>query len=83
MAYATDIYKCINIMLDNYEQLEQLRNDTGATPYSYKNYIEFDKDTFQEFDVSIPDIIGKDLYNYTNNLFNNNSINFVRCYYEY
>lgn len=83
MAYTTDIYKCMNIILDNYEQLDQLRNDTGETPNPYKNYIEFDKDTFQEFDISIPDIIGKDLYNFTNNLFNNNSIDFVRCYCEY
>ena len=83
MAYATDIYKCMNIILDNYEQLEQLRNDTGETSCSYKNYIEFDKDTFQEFDVSIPDIIGKDLYDFIYNLFNNNSIDFVKCYYEY
>lgn len=83
MAYATNIYKCINIMLDNYEQLEQLRTDTGEIPCSYNNYIEFDKDTFQEFDISIPDIIGKDLYNFAYNLFDNNSIDFIRCYYEY
>lgn len=83
MAYATDIYKCMNIILDNYEQLEQLRSDTGEASCTHKNYIEFDKDTFQEFDASIPDIIGKDLYNFTNKFFNNNSIDFVRCYYEY
>ena len=83
MAYATDIYKCMNVILDNYEQLEQLRSDTGEASWAHKSYIEFDKDTFQEFDVSIPDIIGKDLYNFTNKLFNNNSIDFVKCYYEY
>lgn len=83
MAYTTEIYKCINIMLDNYEQLEQLRNDTGETSWTNKNYIEFDKDTFQEFNISIPDIIGNELYNFINKLFNNNSIDFVRCYYEY
>lgn len=81
MAYTTDVYKCMNIILDNYEQLSDLRRDTGAD--TSKNYIEFDKDTFQEFDISIPDIIGKDLYDYTNKMFNNNDIDFVRCCFEY
>lgn len=83
MAYTTEIYKCINIMLDNYEQLEQLRNDTCETSWTNKNYIEFDRDTFQEFNISIPDIIGDELYNFIDKLFDNNSIDFVRCYYEY
>lgn len=81
MAEITEIYKCVNVLLDNHEQLQQLKQDTG-TYGNMNNYYELDKDTYQEFDVSIPDIIGDELYNVIDVMFDNKEIDYVRFYYE-
>lgn len=81
MAEITEIYKCVNVLLDTHEQLQQLKQDTG-TYGNMNNYYELDKDTYQEFNISIPNIIGDELYEVIDMMIDNKEIDYIRFYYE-
>lgn len=82
MAYMTDVYTCVNVMLDRYEDLQNIRRACGVYGSDSK-YFELDKDVFQEHNISIPDIIGDELYKVIDRMFDNRKIDYVRFYYEY
>lgn len=82
MAYITDIYTCVNVNLDRYDDLKNIERACGVYGHTDK-YFELDKDVFQEQNISIPDIIGDELYKVIDRMFDNRKIDYVRFYYEY
>lgn len=77
MAEITEIYKTINVLIDESE-FADLKHSMGIC--DNRNYIELDESDFTEYDVSIPYNIGQDVYDHILDLFDLNRIDYVRIY---
>lgn len=73
----TEKYIARNIELDT-DTFDNLAHDIGESTAS--NHFTIDKDTFQEFDVSIPDFIGSELYKELYEEFLNDELDYIHIY---
>ena len=75
----TEIYKARNIELDAYNY-DDLANSLGES--TLNRHFTIDRDTFLEFDDSIPHIIGDSLYKELCEEFYNNNLDYIHIYSE-
>lgn len=73
----TEKYIARNIELDT-DTFDNLAHDIGESTTS--NHFTIDKDTFQEFDVTIPDFIGSNLYDELCEEFDNKELDYIHIY---